>query len=320
MATRLTSRVTYVEQGKVIMGPNCDTVGVEQGGVSSSDQFQLVNGAELVMTNGSGLGLDMGAVIVAAIGQADNVALVSPHPAALQLPLNLSEAFSASTSLTKVPEKTKLLAYPIKGDSSYINYWQDVMPIMMAGAPLPLSSQAEHVGVLRSTDGTNMPALLSRLSAHSKSLYGTITCGMAHGHGGNPAASIRVEAINCAPRLYSGLATLLLSPSKVASLHSHQKVTLERLQRLYPSTPAPAVYFLAGTLPAPATLYMRQFGLLFMIAKLGPSNILWKHGTYILHHDVKNSWFTQVRELTLQYYLPDPLLTLTSPPAPKLAW
>ena len=97
-------------------------------------------------------------------------------------------------------------------------------------------------------------------------------------------------------------------------------MTLERLQRLYPSTPAPAVYFLAGTLPAPATLYMRQFGLLFMIAKLGPSNILWKHGTYILHHDVKNSWFTQVRELTLQYNLLDPLLTLTSPPTSKLAW
>ena len=60
MATRLTSRVTYVEHGKITMFPICDTVGVEQGGVSSSDQFQLVNGAELVMTNGSGLGLDMG--------------------------------------------------------------------------------------------------------------------------------------------------------------------------------------------------------------------------------------------------------------------
>ena len=53
---------------------------------------------------------------------------------------------------------------------------------MMAGAPLPLSSQAEHVGVVRSTDGTNMPALLSRLLAHSKALYGTIYCGMARGY------------------------------------------------------------------------------------------------------------------------------------------
>ena len=76
-------------QGKVIMGPIHDTVGIEQGGISSSDQFQLVNGDEL--------------------------ALLSPHPAALQSLLNLSEAFSISTSLTNVPEKTKLLVYPASG-------------------------------------------------------------------------------------------------------------------------------------------------------------------------------------------------------------
>ena len=190
----------------------------------------------------------------------------------------------------------------------------------MAGAPLPLSSQAEHVGVVRSTDGTNQPALLSRLSAHSKSLYGTLFCGMARSHRGNPAASLQVEAMYCAPRLYSGLATLLLSPSEISSLYSHQKVTLERLQQLYPRTPAPAVYFLSGALPAPAILHMRQFGLLGMIAKLGPGNILWKHGFYILNHHIKHSWFSQVRELALKYSLPDPVLTLTSPPLSKPAW
>ena len=131
---------------------------------------------------------------------------------------------------------------------------------------------------------------------------------------GNPAASLRVEGFYCAPRLYSSLTTLILFPSEVSSLYSHQKATLERLQRLSPRTPAPAVYFLSGTLPTPAILHMRQLGLLYMIATLGPANILWKHGTYILHHHIKHSWFIQVWELTFQYSLPDPLFTLTSPP------
>ena len=43
LATRLSSRLTYLEQGKVMMGPIPDRVGVEQGGVASSDLFQLVN-------------------------------------------------------------------------------------------------------------------------------------------------------------------------------------------------------------------------------------------------------------------------------------
>ena len=112
MATRLSSRLTYVEQGKVIMGPIHDTAGVEQGGVSSPPSTS--SREELDVCNGSGLGLDRGAISVAVIGQADDMALVSPHPAALQSLLNLSEAFSSSTSLTNVPEKTKLMVYPSK--------------------------------------------------------------------------------------------------------------------------------------------------------------------------------------------------------------
>jgi hypothetical protein len=165
-----------------------------------------------------------------------------------------------------------------------------------------------------------MPALLSRLSAHGKSLHSVISSGMARGHRGNPAASLRVEAVYCAPRLYSGLATLLLSRAEVSALHSHQKRTVEQLQRLYPRTPAPAVYLLSGSLPAPALLHLRQFGLLLMIARLGPDHILHRHGVYLLHHGVPTSWFAQVRQLCTQYSLPDPLLTLTSPPASVVAW
>ena len=123
-----------------------------------------------------------------------------------------------------------------------------------------------------------------------------------------------------APRLYSGLATLLLSPSEVSSLHAYQKVTLERLQRLYPRTPSNKVYFLSGTLPAPAILHMKQLGLLLMITMLGPNNILWKHGIHMLHHSVKESWFTQVRNLAIQYFLQDTLLTLVFPPSSKSSW
>ena len=62
---------------------------------------------------------------------------------------------------------------------------------------------------------------------------------------------------------------------------------------------------------------MRQLGLLLMIAKLGPSNILHRHALYILHHGLKNSWFCQVREISLRYSLPDPMVSLTSPPSSK---
>ena len=319
LASRLASRHTYLEHNKVLMGPIKDQRGVEQGGISSSDQFQLVNNAELVITNSSGLGLNMGSISLASIGQADDVGLLSPNPFALQSLLHLSENFSTSTSMEMVPEKTKLLVYTPKGDNSTA-YWQETTPITMGGSPLPLSTQAEHVGVLRSTDGGNLPALMSRLSAHGKSLYAVTSCGLARGHRGNPAASLRVEAVYCAPRLYSGLATLLLSRGEMDTLSLYQRRTLERLQRLYPRTPAPAIHFLSGTLPAIAILHLRQLSLLFMIARLGPSNPLHRHGLHALLHHIPNSWFTTLRHTTAMYSLQDPLLTLSSPPASKAAW
>ena len=195
----------------------------------------------------------------------------------------------------------------------------DVHPITMDGAALPLSSQAEHVGILRSPGGSNLPSITARISAHTKSLYSVISCGMARSHRGNPAASLRVEACYSAPKLFSGLATLLLSPTEMSVLSVHRRLTLQRLQRLHPRTPAPALHFLSGSLPAPALVHKHQYTLLHMIAVLGPSNTLYQHGVHVLHHCIKNSWFTQVRELSNQYSLPDPLQIMTSPP-PKSAF
>jgi len=217
--------------------------------------------------------------------------------------------------MVNVPEKTKLLLYQPKGDHS-AEYWQDVLPISMDGASLPLSAQAEHVGVLHSP-GSNLASITVRMAGHTRSLYSVISCGMARNHRGNPSASLRVEACYAAPTLFSGLASLLLSPSEMQVLSVHRRLTLQRLQRLHPRTPAPALHFLSGSLPAHALVHKHQFTLLHMVALLGPSNILYQHGIYVLHNSLKNSWFTQVRSLSKQYSLPDPIQVMISPPSKK---
>ena len=94
-------------------------------------------------------------------------------------------------------------------------------------------------------------------------------------------------------------------------------LSIERLQRLYKATPSPVVHFLAGSLPASALLHLRQFSLLGMIARLGPTNILHQHGCSILADISSNkfSWFYQVSDLCKQYSLPDPLHVLHHPPS-----
>ena len=95
--------------------------------------------------------------------------------------------------------------------------------------------------------------------------------------------------------------------------------------KLYPKTPAPAVYFLAGSLPARALLHSRQLCLLGMVARLGPRCPIFKYGLHILSsppppvRTAAKLWFLQVRALCLQYDLPDPQEVLQSAPS-KFHW
>ena len=126
MANRLATRRTFLQFSSTLMGPIHDQRGVEQGGVNSGDQFQLANNKELVITNNSGLGLNMGETSVSSIGVADDVVLLSPDSHALQSLLNVSQSLTSSRCMVNVPEKTKLLLYQPKGDHS-AEYWHEVI-------------------------------------------------------------------------------------------------------------------------------------------------------------------------------------------------
>ena len=215
-----------------------------------------------------------------------------------------------------VPEKTKLLCYVSKGQELTSYYWAAARPISLGGHSIPFTDNAEHVGIVRSTAPGNMMNVLARQSAHTKAIYGIQSCGLAKQHRGNPAASLRLEKVFGAPVLLSGLAALILSKSELTSPDHHYKLSLERLQKLYPCTPRCVVFFLAGSLPASAILHMKQFTLLGMISRIGPDTILHRHGLNILNSTTpkKHSWFSPIQTLAAQYSLPDPATIRLSPP------
>ena len=168
-------------------------------------------------------------------------------------------------------------------------------------------------GVIRSTAG-NMPHILQRIAAHKSDLASICSAGMARGHRGNPAASLRIHQLHATPVLLSGVATLVLTKQEKKVLETHYKCTIQRLQRLHQNTPRAVVFFLAGCLPFEAMLHIRQLGLFSMVCHL-PQDPLHLHGKYILTHapPKAKSWFQQVEEICSQYKLPAPLQMLANP-------
>ena len=130
---RLKNRKTFTEWDKTLMGPVRDKLGVEQGGCNSDRLYKLANNKELIMTQQSQLGLQLGTVHCASVGQADDVALVSDSIHKLQCILQLAMEYANEYHIEMVHEKTKLLCYTPRGQDLDTYYWRVVSPISASG-------------------------------------------------------------------------------------------------------------------------------------------------------------------------------------------
>ena len=98
------------------------------------------------MVQKSGQGVDLGnGLVISGIGQADDVALVSNSLHNLSNILNLALNYCTKYHIGLSPDKTKLLAVS-KNAGQFVPY----NPIRIGGENIGFSSEAEHVGILRS--------------------------------------------------------------------------------------------------------------------------------------------------------------------------
>ena len=273
------------------MGPATDDTGFEQGGINSSDFYKLNNNSQLKTAQESKLGVDIDSCVISGIGQADDVMLVANDIYDLQLLVRLTENYWRNYRVKLEPAKTKLIAYSTKPQEVLVKYAEQTNNISIRDVPVKLTSELEHVGVIRNTSG-NMPHINDRIAKHKKALGAVLFTGAAKSHRGNPAASLRVHELYCSSVLLSGMATLVLSKSEIDILDQHFTITLQRLQRLHEKTPHAVTHLLAGTLPFKALLHMRQLSILSMICHL-PNNTLNIHAQHVLALSPPSakSWF-----------------------------
>ena len=310
---RLKSRTTVYEWDGQQMGPAKDVTGFEQGGINSSDYYKLYNNNQLKTAQKSQLGVDLGSVVISAVGQADDVMLASNSLYSLRLLVTLTEDYCAKYRVKLEPGKTKLLAYSNKAHEFSVIHDLQVNRISIGGISVMPVTEAEHVGVVRNTNG-NLPNILQRIVMHKKALGSVLSAGIAKGHRGNPAASLKVHQLYATSVLFSGLASLVLLSSEITIIESYFRTTLQKLLRLHIKTPRAIVYFLAGSLPGDAILHQKQLSLFTMICHL-PDDPLHKHALHVLTLAQKSakSWFLQVRDICCLYGLPHPLELLNNP-------
>lgn len=309
---RLSNRKTVCEWNKILMGPIHDECGVEQGGINSSEFYKIYNNEQISNAQASGFGVELGPVTISAIGQADDVVLLSNEPYALQGLIELTEYYCRKYNVTLSTEKTKL--------QMFVNKPINVKGVAAVGPPIRIGDdlikyvdEAEHVGIVRSVTG-NRPHIMSRMVAYRKAMFALLPTGIALANRASPVVSLRIHRIHCLPVLLSGLGSLILQTSEVNLVDQNVKITLQRLQKLLPRTPHCVVLFLGGSLPGKAMYHLRILSLFGMISRL-PGSLLNKIARYQLTvaKPSSRSWFLLVRDLCLQYSLPSPFTLLDIP-------
>ena len=316
---RLKSRLSFIECNRELLGPIVDTVGLEQGGVVSDQVYRLVNNEQLDVTQASGLGIDFGVgdekcsmnIVLSAVGQADDVALMASSLVNLKALLYLTEAYCLKFNVKLVPSKSELFVYHPKRMFNEILLELLVNPVVSDGSVVAPSNSAMHVGV--SPDG-NGEHLSSRFSAHRRAIFGLLSTRLGRGHYLNPVVSLKIDQIYGPPILASGTSSLCLTKAEEKLLDQYYKVFLERVCRHHHTSPC-FIYFVTGRLPFSGQLHLKMFSLFGQVCRHQEGHsILAKHGINVFSSPSPSSksWFWKIRDLCLQYELPHPISWLNS--------
>ena len=242
---RLSNRQTYVDFDKQVMGPINDCRGLEQGCCYSSDAYKLYNNEQANTAQCSNLGVNIYDQCISCISPADDAVLLSCSLVNLKLLLHLTVVYCKKYDVELVADKTHLVAFTSGHVDEETELAMHSLPIMLNEKRLSFSDEATHLGVLRSASTSNMPHLMSRLSAHRKVLFSLLPAGLARRHNANPYAGLKIESMYALPVLMSGISTLVLKKSEYNVVMRHHKDSLKRIMKLPADAPDCSVFSLA---------------------------------------------------------------------------
>ena len=198
----------------------------------------MYNNEQIEAAQATELGVPLtGSLVVSAIAQSDDIALLSNDIFSLHGLLRLSLDYCKKNHVNLCPGKTKLQVFSNNATKYQVYYDTIISPIAIDKDEIEFVDETEHVGVIRSTAG-NLPHLLNRLSSHRRAMAAVGIFGIARRSRANPAASLRIQSVYGTPVLLSGVSSLTLKKVEITLIDKYMKKTTQNLQKLPDSTPA----------------------------------------------------------------------------------
>jgi hypothetical protein len=238
------------------------------------------------------------------------LALISHSLLGMQIMLDLSAEDAKREKYSYSRAKSKVLIYNSKLKPCI---WKEVEPLSLAGSPIEVVADQEHLGINRSTQ-SNIHIAKDRVVLARRSLYAMMGAGMHGWNGVNPPVSIKLRTTYILPRMTHSLEAISVSKSDVKDLDQYQTTVLKQLQHLPERASNAATHLLLGAVPVSAHLHRAVFTFFCNMAR---EQDTLEHQILQRQLSMKgpnsHSWVTLLREVIAQYNLPAALDIVCTP-------
>ena len=280
--------------------------GVRQGGASSAPLYKGYTNALLHQLDEHVRDHKIGTINIPAPTCADDMAIITHHPANLQAAIDIVDLYSREHRYRINPTKSATLTFNDNG----------LRPsITLRNQNIPYPDEYVHLGIVRSY--SKHANIDERIQLARRAMYGLMGAGMHGRNGLSPQLSYQLWKIYVLPRMLYGLEVTIYTSTDMSKLDKFQRKTLRQLQFL-PEKPSPcnqAVYGLLGAKPVEAVVdqsTLTHFGNILRSEDSIELDLAKRQ--LAVKNNKSKSWFIHVKKLLRKYDLPSPYELLENPP------
>ena len=261
------------------------------------------------------LGVWMGPINSGVSGCADDVFLGSDNPVKLQALIDIAAHYGNLYRIQYGASKTKIT---ISGPEIDMKYYKDTQPWKMAGQPIEVVENNDHLGQIVSGSRQEEKNVDLRIKKSRNTLFGLLGPAFSFKCLLSPVVKLHIYRTFVCPVLRSGISSFVLKSTSLSPLSVFQRKSLKGVLQLSKQASTPAIHFLTGELPIEAKIHRDIFALFYSVWA-NPDTKIYDIVKYLLSSSIENSstWSVHMRNLSTQYGLVDPQTLLTMDPPNK---
>ena len=290
-------------------------LGVKQGHIKSSDNYKIYINPLLDAIDDAKLGVWIGPINVGSSACADDEYLMADTASKLQSQLDIA-AFYGHTYMTEYgASKTKVTVIGSEPDA---RFYEDTSPWKLNGLKITVSTDNEHLGQIVSGQNQEQKNIDLRISKCRGSLFSMLGPAFAYKCLLSQTVKTHLFRTYLCPILRSGLSTFALRKRDLEPLAMFHRKLLRGILNFSKSSNVSALHFLLGELPMQGKIHRDMFSVFYCVWR-NPQSKIHHIVKYLLQTSTENSrtWSINLRHISRQYGLPDPLDWLCQDPIPK---